>query len=339
MSDRVYCAYFDHNYLSRGLALYHSLQRFVPGSRLWVLCLSDRCYDILARAALPLLIPVRLSTFEQADPQTAATRSSRKPLEYYFTCTPGWMLYVAAHEAPGEWITYLDGDLYFFASPEPIYAELADAAVAIVPHRFTRKLRALQRYGTYNVGWVGARNLETGLAVLHWWRERCIEWCFDYADNGRFADQGYLDQFQARFVGVAVIRNPGANLAPWNIGDHRLGWRDGQIVIDGATPLVFFHFQGLRKAWRWFFFNSHRVHRAPLTRTVRDHVYRPYVDEVLRLDAQYDAAAARQPYARFTAPNWVVLLRNTVRNLAEAALRLLDIATRRAFVVIRGKAY
>ena len=53
MNDRVYCTYFDHNYLSRGLALYHSLQRHAPGARLWVLCLSERCFDVLQQSALP----------------------------------------------------------------------------------------------------------------------------------------------------------------------------------------------------------------------------------------------------------------------------------------------
>ena len=53
MANRVYCTYFDHNYLSRGLALYHSLQRHAPGARLWVLCLSEACHRILivARSA------------------------------------------------------------------------------------------------------------------------------------------------------------------------------------------------------------------------------------------------------------------------------------------------
>ncbi len=99
MAKRVYCTYFDHNYLSRGLALYHSLQRHAPGARLWVLCLSDACYRTLAALDLPnLIVPVRLADFEAADPEVAATRSTRSIIEYYFTCSPAWMLYVLNNE-------------------------------------------------------------------------------------------------------------------------------------------------------------------------------------------------------------------------------------------------
>jgi hypothetical protein len=341
MNDRVYCTYFDHNYLSRGLALYHSLQRHAPGARLWVLCLSQRCFDVLKQAALPFLLPVRLSEFEAADPETMATKASRKSVEYYFTCTPGWMLYVAEREAAAEWITYLDGDLYFFGSPDPIYLELNEAAAAIIPHRFTPKLQRSLRYGTYNVGWVGARNDERGIAILKWWRERCIEWCFDYVDGNRFADQGYLDQFPIRYRGIAIVGNPGANLAPWNVGAYAIEVRNNQVLIDGRAPLIFFHFQGVRKAWGCFFFNSHRIHRAPFTRVMREHVYRPYVDEMLAIESTVNSGemVAAKPLRRLNARNLPVLLRNTIRNFAGGCLRLLDIVTLRAFLIIRGRAH
>jgi hypothetical protein len=77
MAKPVYCTYFDHNYLSRGLALYHSLQRHAPGSRLWVLCLSEACYRALTALDLPNLVPRSLAEFEAADPEVAATRSDR----------------------------------------------------------------------------------------------------------------------------------------------------------------------------------------------------------------------------------------------------------------------
>ena len=101
MANRVYCTYFDHNYLSRGLALHHSLQRHAPGSRLWVLCLSEACYQTLVDAQpAGTVIPVRLADFEAADPEVAATRAGRSAIEYYFTCSPAWMLYVLAARSP-----------------------------------------------------------------------------------------------------------------------------------------------------------------------------------------------------------------------------------------------
>ena len=163
MANRVYCTYFDHNYLSRGLALYHSLQRHAPGARLWVLCLSEPCYRLLVTLDLPDVVPVRLSDFEAADPKVAATRNSRSTIEYYFTCTPAWMLFVLEREPDVEWVTYLDGDLFFFASPEAVYGELKGAAVAIIPHRYAPNIARLRKYGTYNVGWVGCRNQPDGM--------------------------------------------------------------------------------------------------------------------------------------------------------------------------------
>src|SRR5450631_664031 len=147
MLNRVYCTYFDHNYLPRGLALYHSLQQHSPGSRLWVLCLSEACYRTLAALQLPNLVPLRLADFQAADPEVAATRSTRSVIEYYFTCTPGLMLFVLNNEPDAGWVTYLDSDLFFFTSPDPIYSEMKDAAVGIIPHRFTKRLTSFRRFG------------------------------------------------------------------------------------------------------------------------------------------------------------------------------------------------
>ncbi|SHL50420.1 hypothetical protein SAMN05444159_6058 [Bradyrhizobium lablabi] len=342
MAKRVYCTYFDHNYLSRGLALYHSLQRHAPGSRLWVLCLSEACYAALVALDLPNLIPRRLEDFEAADPEVAATRSNRSVIEYYFTCSPAWLLFVLKNESDAEWTTYLDSDLYFFAPPEPIYAELQDAAVAIIPHRYAAKLTKLQKFGTYNVGWVGARNDEDGIAVMEWWREKCIEWCHDYVDGGRFADQGYLDSFSSRSSRVKVIENIGANLAPWNIGNYQIEFREGKVWIDRTHPLIFFHFQGLKKGLGWFFFNSHRRYRAPFSRDVRGRIYRPYIDELLTIENAVNPVlrvSDAKPYSRSAIPDIRHYLKSKIRAIVTRSLQLLDVVTGRAFLVFRGTAY
>ena len=335
MLNRVYCTYFDHNYLSRGLALYRSLRRHAPNSRLWVLCLSAECHRILAALDLPGIVPVRLADFEAADPELAATRADRTIVEYYFTCSPAWMLYVLAREADCEWVTYLDGDLYFFASPEAVYEELKDAAVAIIPHRYAPNLEKRRSFGTYNVGWVGVRNEPDGIAVIKWWRQRCIEWCHDYVDGDRYADQGYLDSFSLQSSRVRVVENIGANLAPWNIANYHIDVRDRVVMID-ATPLVFFHFQGLRKGLRWFIFNSHRIFGAPFSATTRDHIYRPYVEELLAVEKITEPMLnidETRPQARSHT------VKSRARNVGILVFQLLDIVTGRAFLALHDRAY
>ena len=342
MLNRVYCTYFDHNYLSRGLALYHSLQRHAPGARLWVLCLSDTCYQTLAKLDLPNLIPRSLAEFEAADPEVAATRSTRSTIEYYFTCSPAWMLFVLQNEADAEWVTYLDGDLCFFSSPEPIYSELQDAAIAIIPHRYPARIGRMRKFGTYNVGWVGLHNDPDGIAVVKWWRRKCIEWCHDYVDGDRFADQGYLDSFSRRSPRVKVIENIGANLAPWNIGNYQIGFHDSRVMIDGNYPLIFFHFQGLKKGLGCFIFNSHRLFRAPFSGVTRDHIYKPYIDELLAIERTIDPVlpiSHTKPHRRSAVIDVRQYVTDKMRQVGVLAFQLLDVVTRRAFLVFRGTAY
>ena len=334
MAERVYCTYFDHNYLPRGLALYRSLQRHSPGARLWVLCLSDACHQALTTLALPALVPVRLADFEAADPEVAATRPSRSLIEYYFTCSPAWKRYVLAQEKEAEWLTYLDSDLYFFASPEPIYAEMKGASFGVIPHHFTRRLAKHRRFGIYNVGWVSVANSEEGRAALDWWRERCIEWCHDYVDEEgqRFADQRYLDRLPELFPHVHVIRHLGANLAPWNFAERHLAWRDGVVRIDGKYDLLFFHFHGVKRTGRYYF-NSHRIFSAPFPRLMRRHVYEPYVAELAAAEAEAAQLLGHdnsENVRKLTVRNRTDQMLNLLRRTRAMAFRSVDVITRRA---------
>ncbi|MGY4237940.1 hypothetical protein ACVIIW_006887 [Bradyrhizobium sp. USDA 4449] len=340
MAKRVYCTYFDHNYIARGLALFHSLQQHVPGSRLWVLCLSEPCYRALIALGLPNLVPCRLGDFEVADPEVAATKPTRSTIEYYFTCSPAWKLYVLTHEPDAEWVTYLDSDLFFFAPPEPIFDEMKDASFGIIPHHFTKRLSNMQRFGVYNVGWVSVRNCEEGIAALRWWRERCIEWCYDYVDGDRFADQRYLDQLPGLFPKVRIIANLGANLAPWNLAERRLEWRDSSLWIDGQYRLLFFHFHGVKRVGRYYF-NSHRVFHAPFPSIMRWQVYQPYVAALAAAEA--DVAPLLADDCSEIVRKWAVGSRidhllNMFRRVRTVVLRGLDVVTRRAIAAPREPA-
>jgi hypothetical protein len=95
--------------------------------------------------------------------------------------------------------------------------------------------------GIYNVEYLTFRNDARGLAVLAWWRDRCVEWCYDRVEDGKVADQMYLDVWPQRFPGIVVLQNPGAGLAPWNVEAYDVAEGPSGITVDGV-PLIFYHY-------------------------------------------------------------------------------------------------
>ncbi len=139
----------------------------------------------------------------------------------------------------------MDSDIFFFSSPDPIYDELGDQSVLIHEHRFPPRLAHLVEYGRYNVGLLCFRNDSYSIRVLNWWRERCLEWCYCRLENGKYADQAYLDDWLTRFDRVVVLRNVGAGVAPWNHEQYVYSSDvSGRVLVNG-TPLVFYHYHSL----------------------------------------------------------------------------------------------
>jgi hypothetical protein len=284
-SRHVYCTYFDHRYLTRGLAMIESLRKVGEHGRMWVLCLSDEAYETMHRVGSPGVEPIRLGDFELANPQVTAVRGQRSTMEYFFTMTPWLVRHVMRLSPEADWVTYLDADLWFFHSPQPIYDELESSSVGIIPHRFPSAQSWRLRYGTYNVGWVSFRLDEAGVACADWWAARCLEWCKDTPDAGRFADQGYLDGFCAAVDGVHVIENAGADLAPWNLSSHETAWGIRPAVTADGRPLIFFHFHGLDRDAKRFYF-KHATYGAKTTGLVRDGIYVPYLTALAQVERE-----------------------------------------------------
>src|SRR5207237_1146927 len=78
---------------------------------------------------------------------------------------------------------------------EPLFEEMQAKSIAIIAHRFSDAFRKWEWNGIYNVGWVTFRRDDNALSCLRWWREQCIEWCYDRIEDNRFADQKYLDDW------------------------------------------------------------------------------------------------------------------------------------------------
>lgn len=280
-----FCTYFDQNYLVRAMCLYYSIERHCPDFRLYALCMDDESYQRLEESALPRVVAIRLANLEHEDPELKQTKNSRSRVEYFFTCSPCLPLYLLEHRPEIDWITYLDSDLYFFADPRPVYHELEGYSIGITEQRLMPGLRKYAKFGIYNVGWNSFRRDENGLACLRWWRQRCIEWCYEREEDGKYTDQRYLNDWPVRFRGVRVIQHKGANVAPWNVGNYLISFHGDRFWVDDE-PLLFYHFHGLRRIRPWLYDAGYGRYfgltGTRLGRLHRHEVYGAYINDLNR---------------------------------------------------------
>jgi hypothetical protein len=273
---RHYCTLFDGGYTARGLALAESLNEHCSPCRLYILCMDNDAEILLDRLKIPNIILIQLAELEKEDRQLADVKPTRSAVEYYFTNKASLIRYVLAKNPDCERVTYLDADLFFFSDPSELESEIAENSVAVIEHRFSPGNQRLYKFGRFNAGWFSVRNDDTGHRCIEWWRSHCLEWCHDYVEGDRYADQRYMDKMPALF-NAAIVSHIGANLAPWNIGNYTLTHIGGKVFVDGQ-PVIFFHFQGVKRLLGPFVETGLALYRQQLTSVARHALFAPYLE-------------------------------------------------------------
>ncbi len=272
-----FCTYCDQGYVARLLCLRQSLIDQKEPFRLAVLCFDEATLLVVRSLEGDELCGIALDEFLSCHPEYASSCEGRSRVERYFTATPVLICHCFDLFVEADAIAYVDSDLYFFGAASLVFEAQAAADIAIVPHRFPGRLRHLEKCGIYNVGWVSFRRSQVGLDCVEWWKERCLEWCYDRVEGGNYADQGYLDAMPRQFGSVAIVSHRGVNLAPWNVEDVSIR-RDGIRILVDEVPLLCYHFQGFREvipSWFDLGINSYGV---KLSVAMLDLIYKPYMD-------------------------------------------------------------
>ncbi len=284
-----YITLFDSLFLPQGLALCRSMERHVDDYTLWVLCMDGATYALLNKLNLP---NVRLIALDEVETeQLLALKAERKVNEYCWTLTPMTQRFVFERDETARRVTYLDADVWFMSSPKRIFEELEQAkkSVLITDHAYSPECDETEASGQYCVQFMCFYR-EDGENVRQWWEDRCIEWCYDRSEDGKFGDQKYLDDWPTRFAeDVHVLQNPQWTLAPWNAL---------RFPIDDG---VIWHFQALRLQLRGGrFFADFGSYKLP-ART-RAEVYAPYLEDLgaaIDLMQAHGVAARPQASPRF----------------------------------------
>ncbi len=245
---RNYCTLFDINYLSRGLAMYKSLKQWSSEFHLYIFAFDEKSLEILRNERLEFTTIISLKEFE--DEKLLAVKPGRNRAEYCWTCTSSTILY-CIHNFNLDSCTYLDADLFFYSSPEPIFEELGTKSMLLTEHRYSPQYVRDEKNGKYCVQFICFKNDISGLKALEWWRDRCIEWCYARHEDGKFGDQGYLNDWTKRFEGVHSLKHLGGGVAAWNVQQYDIFSENGDIKgkerISGKVfPLIFYHFHYLK---------------------------------------------------------------------------------------------
>jgi hypothetical protein len=294
----TFCTLFDSGYLSRGLALYQSLEAHIGNDfHIYIFAFDERCWQILESLHLEHATIISQEALE--DEELLRVKPTRTRAEYCWTCTSSTIYYVLTH-FPVDCCTYVDADLFFFSSPKPLLEEMDNASVLITPHRYTPKYDQGAKTGIYCVQFVTIKNDERGLKIIQWWRKACLDWCYDRFENGKFGDQKYLDDWPTRFEGVHVLQHLGGGLAPWNMQQYSFEKKDarlwGKELSTGKTfEAIFFHFHSLA------FVNANYFSPRPYYKrndSVLLLVFNPYRKVILDIRRQYPAIATCERYLK-----------------------------------------
>jgi hypothetical protein len=150
-----------------------------------------------------------------------------------------------------EQVHYLDPDTLILSDPAALELPV-NRSVQMTPHQLTSipldgafpDETLTLNHGVYNLGYLGIRRGETAIRLLNWWEQRLEKHCRIDLVNGLFVDQLWFNLVPIYFPDSHVLRNPGANVAFWNLHERRVT-AERSVLFAGAThPLIFFHFSG-----------------------------------------------------------------------------------------------
>ncbi len=278
----VYCTVMGRAFVPRALTLQRSIHRRSPNSQFAFFCADDGTAKLLR-----LLRPKNSLILAPDAFETPALREIKPSLtqgEYCWTCKSIALLHMLQSDAHLNWAVWVDCDMCAFGDPNLALEAYSDANVLLTPHHFSYEaVAALEpTVGRYNAGYVAVRNTDVGRAALNWWFDRCRESCSATPGDGIFADQKYLEHMPKMFPDVVDSSLAGLNCAPWNVIGQPISVRedDDEGLLVANSPLLIYHFQGLRVMRHWAF-DLYPSKEVALPGILRERVYRPYVSALI----------------------------------------------------------
>ncbi len=238
------CTIVARNYLPHARVLTASWLRHHPDAAFFVLLIDDEDGTLDTRGELFRVLRLRDIGLDRHE--ITRLGAIYDVVELATAVKPvllRWLL-----EGPRDHAIYLDPDIKIFAPLTDLAALAATHGVVLTPHTTVPVPRDGCRITTEDILSAGVYNLgfvAVGAAArpfLAWWWSHTRRQAL--VDPGRmwFTDQRWIDLAPAYFA-PCVAKDPGLNVAYWNLHGRALTWTGTHYEVDGR-PLRFFHFSG-----------------------------------------------------------------------------------------------
>lgn len=234
----------SNNYLGSAKVLVDSFKRFHPDFEVFIglvdLPSNQVDYPSLGCTVLPITA-VGMPDLRELSQKFNIIELSTTAKPYYFK----HFFALGAHQA-----VYLDPDIEVFASLTAVRHGLDSAMITLTPHMLTPvddefwpNDKHILPTGIFNLGFVALARHPQLAFFLDWWTDRCLKYGFRNACEGLFYDQIWMNYVPTFFESYHIIRDPGYNVANWNLHERRLT-RDaaGKWWVNSQAELAFFHF-------------------------------------------------------------------------------------------------
>jgi glycosyltransferase involved in cell wall biosynthesis/2-polyprenyl-3-methyl-5-hydroxy-6-metoxy-1,4-benzoquinol methylase len=196
-------------------------------------------------------------------------------------------------------VVYLDPDIRIYDSLDEVARLAAEHGIVLTPHTmqpYPNDERQIDPFfilaaGVYNLGFIGVG--AKSRPFLDWWWDQTRREALIAPTRMMFTDQRWVD-FVPSFFDHHILKDPGYNVAYWNLHARDVRYEDGRYTVDGA-PLRFFHFSGFDPGKPWLL-SKHQGDRPRVLLSERPVLARICEEYRERLDVYGSNANGRQPY-------------------------------------------
>ncbi|MBL6082586.1 hypothetical protein JMJ56_31980 [Belnapia sp. T18] len=245
---------FSFSYLTRAIMLARTLKAVHPDWQIWAMLVDEPPPNLDPDVAL-----ADFDSYIYAKDLGFPNFSSwifKHDIVEACTAVKGQMM---SHllNSDADKVFYFDPDIAIFHPLDSLVSKLNASSILLTPHQVDansaegvirdNEITSL-KYGIFNLGFVAVKNDTSGRKFANWWAKQLYIACYDEVENGIFTDQKWCDLVPALFDKVKVERDPGCNVASWNLSTRRISFNDKGVALVNGSPLKFYHYTKINAA-------------------------------------------------------------------------------------------